>query len=496
MAVIFALKKFRVYLLSTTPFKVVTDHQALRFALQKKDMHGRLARWLDLMAEYESTIEYRPGNKNSFADYRSRITLPDVLQETVDEEELLCLLKLYVDDYEWEDELVQVSKYLMGLPIDGDRDDCRRTRRLAKMYLVWNSNIFRRRSSGLVVVPPISRRSAILKHYHDEVCHWDSKATKKLIMERFWSPNVYHEVSKYVSSCENCQGMAPVPSYNTSLKTPSTTLFDVFSIDFAGPLPTSRSRNKYMLVCVEHLTGWPIVESTASSTAAVVIDFVRKHILEPYGPPRVIVSDNATCFTATSLVAFMKNIGTRWKTVAAYAPMSNGRAERMVGTIKRSVGKMVYRERHTWDEKLPHALYGYRRRHLDSGLSPFQLLYGVVPRMKYQPDSGDLAEGATEEQRSFELMALSAHRASRVVEKNTPRRVLTEPKLFEVGDVVLVARGQSPASTAKWPAFTTKYYGPCLVVHARHPRYTLKSPHGRYSRSDIHARRLRLFHSK
>lgn len=155
--------------------------------------------------------------------------------------------------------------------------------------------------------------------------------------------------------------MAPLPTYRTSLKTPLTTIFNVFSIDFAGPLPLSRSGNKYLLVCSEHLTGWPIVISTVNATASVVIDFVRDHILQPFGLPRNIVLDNTTCFTTSALDAFMTDIGTIWKTVAAYDPMSNGWAKRMVGTMKRAIGKMVYRARGMWDEMLPSVIYGYCR---------------------------------------------------------------------------------------------------------------------------------------
>ena len=131
--------------------------------------------------------------------------------------------------------------------------------------------------------------------------------------------------------------MAPLPTYRSALRTPLTILFDLFSIDFAGPLPTSRAGNKYMLVCVEHLTGWLIVIPTSNSTGGTVINFVGDHILHPFRPPHIIVSDNAICFTATSIVAFMDEIGTIWKTVAAHAPMSNRRAERMVRTIKNVV---------------------------------------------------------------------------------------------------------------------------------------------------------------
>ena len=44
LAVVFALKNFRVYLLSSKHVSLITDHQALQYAFQKKDVHGRLTR--------------------------------------------------------------------------------------------------------------------------------------------------------------------------------------------------------------------------------------------------------------------------------------------------------------------------------------------------------------------------------------------------------------------------------------------------------------------
>lgn len=43
-AVVFALSKFQVCMLSTEPLCFSTDHQALKAAFLKKDIHGRLAR--------------------------------------------------------------------------------------------------------------------------------------------------------------------------------------------------------------------------------------------------------------------------------------------------------------------------------------------------------------------------------------------------------------------------------------------------------------------
>ncbi|CDF36681.1 unnamed protein product [Chondrus crispus] len=73
LAVIFALKKFRVYILSTQKCMLGTDHQALRYAFQKKDIHGRLATWMEFLAEYEFKVQYRPGNKNKAVDALNRL---------------------------------------------------------------------------------------------------------------------------------------------------------------------------------------------------------------------------------------------------------------------------------------------------------------------------------------------------------------------------------------------------------------------------------------
>lgn len=47
---IFTLNELHIYLLSSERFTVVTDHMAFKYALQKKDIHGSLARWLNFLA--------------------------------------------------------------------------------------------------------------------------------------------------------------------------------------------------------------------------------------------------------------------------------------------------------------------------------------------------------------------------------------------------------------------------------------------------------------
>ena len=116
---------------------------------------------------------------------------------------------------------------------------------------------------------------------------------------------MYKNVINYVKSCDWCQKAFPIPNYKTTLRLPILSLFSVFSIDFSGPFPGTSSGNRFVVVGVEHLTGWPIAIATGDSTAQVVLNFVKRDIMYCFGPPPTIVSDNATCFTTSAVSNFM-----------------------------------------------------------------------------------------------------------------------------------------------------------------------------------------------
>ena len=89
---IFALRKFRVYLLSTTHFRLITDHDALRYTFQKKNVYGRIARWIDFLAEYEFEITHRKGKANLVPDFLSRLEGDAPKDEDLDEGDLVCAI--------------------------------------------------------------------------------------------------------------------------------------------------------------------------------------------------------------------------------------------------------------------------------------------------------------------------------------------------------------------------------------------------------------------
>jgi len=74
LAVIFALEKFRSYLLGTKVI-VFLDHVALKYLLKKKDAKLRLIRWILLLQEFDLEIRDKSRAQNLVADHLSRVVM-------------------------------------------------------------------------------------------------------------------------------------------------------------------------------------------------------------------------------------------------------------------------------------------------------------------------------------------------------------------------------------------------------------------------------------
>ena len=54
------------------PFKIIMDHSALKFLLDKKGLEGQIMSWAEFLMSYNFKIIYRPRKENVVVDYLSR----------------------------------------------------------------------------------------------------------------------------------------------------------------------------------------------------------------------------------------------------------------------------------------------------------------------------------------------------------------------------------------------------------------------------------------
>jgi hypothetical protein len=95
LAVVFAIEKFRLYLVGTKVI-VYRDHAALKYLLMKKDAKPCLIRWTLLLKEFDLEIREKKGVENSVADHLSCLQFKESAE-------------LPINDYMRDDTLLKVS---------------------------------------------------------------------------------------------------------------------------------------------------------------------------------------------------------------------------------------------------------------------------------------------------------------------------------------------------------------------------------------------------
>ena len=136
LAVVFAIDKFRAYLLGSKVI-IYTDHSALRYLLAKKDAKPRLIRWVLLLQEFDLEIRDKKGSENVVANHLSRLEKEDDLsnQPQIDDrfpdEYLLTLEKIFPPWY------ADFANYLAGgvLPEDLSYQEKKRFLHQVRQYL-------------------------------------------------------------------------------------------------------------------------------------------------------------------------------------------------------------------------------------------------------------------------------------------------------------------------------------------------------------------------
>ena len=121
------------------------------------------------------------------------------------------------------------------------------------------------------------------------------------------------------------------------------------------------------LVLTDAYSNYPCIHQTSSTSSKATIDLLEEDFAH-FGYPHTLVSDNATTFTSEAFQKWCKSRGIVHLTGAPYHPATNGAAEKLVQTYKRSLTKSQTLSR----VSLQRFLVQYRRTPLLSKLQKVQ----------------------------------------------------------------------------------------------------------------------------
>ncbi|BHF86036.1 hypothetical protein SprV_ctg2302921400 [Sparganum proliferum] len=211
-------------------------------------------------------------------------------------------------------------------------------------------------------VPPSLRRK-VFSSLHN-LSHPGSRATDKLVSDRFVWPGMHKDLKAWTRACLGCQ-RSKIQRHN---KAPIGTFpgpgarFSHVHLDIVGPLPLSNGCS-YLLTCVDRFTRWPEAIPLPDIAAPTVVKAFLSRWVAIFGAPSTITTDRCTRMRTT-----------------AYHPAANGMVERFHRQLKASLRAAADPE--NWTDHLPLVLLGIRSAlKPDLDCSAAELVFGATVRL-------------------------------------------------------------------------------------------------------------------
>lgn len=360
LAVVFCVNKFLEYI-EGSKFLVGTDHSALTWLFKKKDLTGRLARWVLSLQEHDMIIKHVRGKNNMVADAISRFPMIS----------LLSICSPTSDD--WYNKTVEEVKM---------NDPRKKRYKLKDGKLFYNTQIKGRRLTNWewkFVIPEESREN-ILKECHDDPksAHLGVQKTIDKVLDRYYWPGVSKDVKTYVKNCVTCHMSKSTnhKPYGYFGKYREAHLpWQLISADLLGPFPRSKSGNTSLLVICDWFTKYPILVPLRKATAKNVVKSMESKVFYEHGIPEAVIVDNGKQFALSKdFKKSLKDFGVRklWSN-CFYHPQSNF-TERHNKTIGAALRSYIKDNHKGWDEHIPEIAIALKTAvHSITGYSPFFL---------------------------------------------------------------------------------------------------------------------------
>jgi len=178
------------------------------------------------------------------------------------------------------------------LPNTCGLEEGKRARRRASNYCWREQRLY---FNGLYVPKP-KERIALVVQMHQDLGHFREHRMLSKIYRRYLWHSRTEDVRSVIKTCQQCQlveSEGSIRSGDEQLKSiPICDLFHRVALDTTGPLPKTKSGNKYILVAIDHYSKWCEAKAVADHGAKTAAKFLEDDIICRYGVPKFVLTDN------------------------------------------------------------------------------------------------------------------------------------------------------------------------------------------------------------
>ncbi|GBN69077.1 Transposon Tf2-6 polyprotein [Araneus ventricosus] len=291
LAIVDALDKFYYYL-HGQKFVIPTDHAALVWLKNVKNLRGRLFRWSLKLSMFDYEIKYQKGCTNIEADMLSRHPVSHHLQHAV---HLLDINEIKTQ---------QKNDNLCG----------------PKYHEVKDVIVIKKRNLYKIVVP-FSLRLKLLNQAHEQFGHPGVQKMLNLITPQYYWPNITSDITEFVKHCSVCQLNKERKQKRFGLLQqvpPTSTPFECISVDTVGGFNYYNSTKKFLHIVIDHATRhvWAFPSKNENSETYINI---LKQIFQIQVPVKLLTDRNGA-FTSSRFKKFVGNYNVKHLLTTAHHP--------------------------------------------------------------------------------------------------------------------------------------------------------------------------------